>query len=223
MKKIKIIGKNKIYINTFGMVILLIVLTALVYKFAFSQIPVQRKKYQDQTKKELILRQKIELLRGLDSALLEQADLTSFALPNKNPSFAVVSQLKKLAQENSVLITNLKIGAESKDGSLFSSDISFDGEGASATVLIFMKGISSLAPVVLTDKVQINESAGVSRATVRVKSFWAEFPSALPPVSQPATDLTKDEEDILAKIVNLTPPDFVYLEPQQPTEKTNPF
>lgn len=223
MKQIKIVGKPKIYIQSLGLLALLFVLLIVVYKLAISQLPVQRNKFSEQMRKEQVLRQKSELLRNLESSVLEQADLTSFALPNKNSSFAVVSQLNKLAQENSALITNLRIGSETKDETLSSSDLSFDVEGVSASVLTFLQGISKIAPIVLTDRAQVNEALGVARATVRVKVFWAEFPTALPAVSQPLNDLTQEEEEVLEKIITLTPPEFVYLEPQQPTEKTNPF
>jgi len=223
MTKLKITGKLKVYLNTLGLVILLIVLFTVVYKLAIAQLPIQRNRYQEQIRKEQTLTQKIELLRTLDASLLEQANLTSFALPNKNPAFMVASQLKLLAQENSIIITNLRIGSETKDGNLWSTDLSFDVEGATVSVLNFLKGISGIAPITFTDKVRVNESFGISRATIRVKTFWAEFPATLPAISQPAVDLTKDEGEILTKVVNLVPPEFVFLEPQTPTERADPF
>ncbi|MBI4157838.1 hypothetical protein HY502_03250 [Candidatus Woesebacteria bacterium] len=223
MKQIKLSGKSKLYLQALGLLALLVVLVGVVYKLAISQLPAQRVKFSEQIKKEETLRQKSEILKSLESAVLEQADLTSFAIPNKNSSFAVVSQLNKLAQENSVLITNLRIGTETKEANLSSSDLNFDVEGVSPSVLNFLQGIAGIAPITLTDKVQVNESLGVTRATVRLKAFWAEFPATLPAVSEAVSDLTPEEVEILSKIVNLTPPDFVYLEPQEPREKTDPF
>lgn len=223
MKKITLSGKPKIYLKTLGLLGLFILLSAVIYKLAVSQIPLQRGKFSAQMRKEQTLKQKSELLRTLEKSILEQADLTSFALPNKNASFAVVSQLNKLAGENLVFITNLRIGGETKDGNLSSSDLGFDVEGTVSSVLSFLKGVGNIAPITLIDKIQLNQTQDVARATVRVKTFWADFPSTLPAVSEPIEDLTKEEEEILVKVVNLTPPDFVNLEPQAPTEKTNPF
>lgn len=223
MKPIKLTGKQKIYAQTLGVLVLLVALFIVVFKLATTQIPKQRSNLSNQMRKEQTLRQKTEVLRTLESTILEQADLTSFALPNKNSSFAVASQLNRLAGETSVFITNLRIGGEAKDATLSNSDLTFDVEGTTATVLTFLENIGRIAPLTLIDKVQLNQAQELVRATVRVKVYWAEFPLTLPAVSEPITDLTPEEEEVLGRIVNLIPPDFVYLEPQQPTEKTNPF
>lgn len=201
----------------------LIVLGFVVFRLASSQIPSQQGKLSTQLKKEETLRQKSEILRNLDSNIANQVDITSFALPAQNSAFAVSAQLKRLAAENSVIVTNLRIGAEAKEGVISSTDIGFDAEGAMPSVLAFLEGIGKAAPITLIDKIQINQAGGSARATVKTKVFWSELPKTLPAISEPLSDLTNEEKEILVKIVGLTPPDFVLLEPEAPRENVNPF
>lgn len=223
MNKLKFSGKTKIYFQTIGLLGIFLLLFLVIYRLTISQIPLQKSRLSEQTRKEQTLRQKGEILRTLDQSVLGQVDLTAFALPNKNSSFIVASQVNRVASENSVFITNLRIGSETEDASLLSSDLSFDVEGATPLVLNFLQAVGNIAPITLIDRVQINQTAQVARATVRLKVFWANFPTSLPPVTEAISDLTQEEEEVLISILNLTPPEFVELEAQPPTERADPF
>lgn len=219
----KLTKKTKIYLRTFGLLGLLFFLTFVTIRVISNQIASQRNKLLTQLKKEQILEQKTELLRNLDTTLVTRADLTSFALPSQNSSFVTISQLKNLASENLISITNLKVGAETKEGNISGADIGFDAEGPMESVLLFLKRIGEVAPIILIDKAQLNDTGGISRATLKVKVFWADLPKTLPAISEPLNDLTNEEKEILVKIIELSPPDFSILEPEVPRENSNPF
>ena len=223
MRRLKISQKAKIYLRALGLLGFLAVLGMGVARIARSQIPSQKNKLAVQLKKEQALSQKSELLRALETDVANQADLTSFALPPQNSSFIALSQLKKLAQNDLVIITNLRIGAEAKDGNISSSDISFDAEGPLPSVLTLLENIGKIAPIAQVDKVQINQAGVSARATVRIKVYWAALPTSLPAISEPLGDLTSEEKEVLLKVLGLTPPEFVLLAPEEPRQNTNPF
>lgn len=223
MNFVKLSERAKIYIKAFGLLAVLVVLAVVVLRLATTQIPSQRSKLTLQLQKEQVLEQKTELLRVVESEAQNQAQVLSFALPSQNSSFVAVSQLKFLAAQELIILTNLKIGAETKDGNIASSDISFDAEGALPSVLNFLEGISGVAPIMTIEKIQINQAQGAARANVRLKVFWAELPKTLPKITEPINDLTDEEKEILTHIFELTPPGFVFLEPQAPRENLTPF
>lgn len=223
MRNIKISQKVKIYLRTLGLLGFLIVLGIGVAKVARTQIPSQKNKLAIQFKKEQALRQKLELLTTLDADIAKQADLTAFALPSQNSSFIVLSQLTKLAQNDLVILTNLRIGAEAKDGNILSSDISLDAEGPLPSVLTFLEDLGRVAPITQVDKVQVNQAGASARATIRIKVFWAALPKTLPAISEPLGDLTAEEKEVLTRVLELAPPEFVLLQPEEPRQNANPF
>lgn len=223
MKSIKLSAKSRLYLRAFGLLALLFFLGLLVSKFALSQIPAQKVKLTAQLTKERTLAAKAELLRTVEADALTQASAVTTALPAQNSSFVAIAQIRKEAAANSIIVTNLRVGAETKEGSVSSADLTFDAEGALPPLITFVQNLANVAPIVVIDRVQINQAAGASRATVKAKVFWAELPKTLPAVSEPVKALSPAETEILKKVVGLTQPDFVFVEPEAPRENTNPF
>lgn len=223
MNSLKLSQKSKIYLKAFGLLGVLVVVGIVVVRLAITQIPAQKNKVAVQLSREQALRQKTELLKSIEPEAPNQAQLISFVLPSQNSSFIAISQIKLLAAQNLIVLTNLKIGGEIKESGLSSSDISFDGEGTLPSALNLLKGINNVSPLMVIEKVQINQSQNIARATVRLKVFWAELPKTLPKITEPIKDLTNEEKEILTRVFKLTPPEFVLLEPEAPRENTNPF
>lgn len=223
MNFVKLSRKSKIYVRTLVLLGVFLILAFSVYRLAVTQIPAQKNKLASQLAKEQALRQKSELLRSIEADAASQADIIASALPAQNSSFVAVSQIRVLASQNLIIISNLRIGAESKDGAVASTDIGFDAEGDISSLLTLLESLGGVSPIMVIDKVQINQAGGTARATARVKVFWAELPKVLPAITEPVSDLTPEEEKTLIKVLGLTPPDFVFLEPQTPRENLNPF
>lgn len=223
MNNLKLSPSAKIYIRTFGLLGVLAVLGIIVFRVASTLIPSQKNKLSTQLQKVQALSQKAELLGTVDVEAQNQAELISFALPSQNASFVAISQLRSLAAQEGIVLTNIKVGAETKDGSLLVADIAFDAEGALSAVLNLFEGISRVAPIMTVERIQANQAQGAVRANVRLKVFWAELPKTLPQIAEPINDLTSEEREILTRIFELTPPEFVFLGPEPPRENLSPF
>ena len=219
----KLSQRNRAILRVFGLLGLLVILTIILFKVGVKSITEQNSKLSGQLKKEKILVQKAEILSRVEAEAQAQAEVASFALPSQNSSFVVISQLKTLAASNLLILTNIRVGGETKDGNISVADISFDLEGPLPSIFTFLQGLSKVAPLTISDKVQINQAGEVARANVRAKAFWAAFPETLPALSEPANDLTKEEKEILVEVLTLNPPEFEFLEAQPPRENVNPF
>ena len=198
----------------------------VVLKFGFSKISDLNLRT-NQTKQNIILlEQKLALLKEVDEATLSKSNISVTALPSENPALMTLSQLKLLASENGIILTNLKTSAETIDKSgLKKVELNFDVEAPRDLILNFLAQVKEFAPISVIEKVKINEAGGISRASVLVKSFSSELPETLPPITESFNDLTQSEIDKLNELSFLKIPIFASsLTPSNSvSSRTNPF
>lgn len=205
--------------------IILVLLFSFAVRLGFTEISSQRNTIAKLQKDENILRQKEALLRDLETTLLSQADLALLTLPGKNPALAIVSQLKNLSSQKAIIIDNIKAGAPRKEeSSIGRIDISFDAEGPFLSVLDFSASLKTIAPITTLQKFDLSDAGGgLSRATVSVRSYWADFPEKIPSVSEPVKEFTDEDQEILATFASLVTPSFVEVIPNPPGVRVDPF
>ncbi len=202
----------------------LIILSALALKVGLSRLSLQSDQLSETSKDENVLKTKEGLLREVQTSVLSQADLTVSAVPPKNPVLAVVSQLKNLSLAGGITLSNMKAGSGSKEqGGLSTVEISFDAEGTFASVLAFIRAISSFSPLTTVEKVSLTQTAGAARATISLRSFWAAFPEKIPSLTEPISALSEEEKKTLSKIQSLIPVPFTQVSPTGPAQRSDPF
>lgn len=214
----------KILVLPLASVLVLGLVTILGLKLGISQV----KKLQDliavAKKNETILGEKEAVLSELGDKITAQTNLATTAFPRKNPSLVVLAQLRRLASEKGLFITNIKAGGEIKDKSgLPRVDIGFDIEGPIEGVLDYANSIKSLAPLCRTDKVDITLSGGAARGSLIVRSFWSDYPTKISTVSEPVKEISEDEKKVLIKLAELNLPSFINLAPSLSSGRVNPF
>jgi len=189
--------------------IIVIILFVIVGKFGISQVTDLRAKINDAKKTQSTLSEKLKILKSLSQTAVSSADSVTFALPKSNPSLQIMSQLKLLASNNLLVLSDIRASISSGDSSNLSSvTTSFNVTGPREQIISFIKSIDSIAPITLVDKMQLSEDKGVNIANISTRTYWAEFPSTIPTVTQSVTDLTVSEKDLLMQISNLTFPSF---------------
>lgn len=204
--------------------LVVIILFVLVGQFGFGKISDIRNQIANAKTDQEILMQKLDILRGIESNGQESSNLVVAALPDSNPSLLVVSQIKLLAGKEGLTVSRLKAGTPAVGTSGLSSvNISFNVVGSRSQVESFIKGINLIAPITIVDKVKITESSpGTSLGIVSLKSFWSPFPTKIPAVSQPLTDLTPAEKQTLQQLRTLSQPIFSQI-PAGQGGKSDPF
>lgn len=219
----KIPQNIKVVINSVYPLVAALLLFIFAGRFAINKISEIRGNLQTSQTNIDVLTSKLTVLQSSNLSQA-QTNAASFALPDRNSSIAVFSQLKILASSGGVLLSNIKGGAEIKDpNGLSRVDITFDATGARSQILAFADSITKIAPITLLDKIKINETAGGSRASIVVKSYWSEFPKSLSPITDRVDVLTTQEKDLLFEVSKLQKPMFVELSPSQGSGKAEPF
>ncbi len=202
-----------------------ILLFVIVGKFGLTKGSEVRVKLEEAREDQSILTQKLGAISEVEQSILDSSTLASVAMPESNPLLPVISQVKTQSSLKGLFLTNIKTGSEASDkGGLKRIDVSFDIEGPRNQVMLFLIDIQRIAPISLLDKVKVNETSGVARANVTVRSFWSELPKTLPPATEPFKELSSDEISVLLNTTQLIQPTFIEIDAQEVTEvRPNPF
>jgi hypothetical protein len=193
---------------------IVIILFAVVGQFGFGKITEIRDQIALAQSNQKVLTQKLDILKSIQSTGAQYSNLVVAALPNASPALSVISQLKILAGNQSVILSEVKAGTSTADTTGLSAvNISFNVAGSRGQVEAFINAINSFAPIAVVDKIKISESTpGSAIANVSVKSFWSPFPTKVPEITSAIADLTPAEKQTLQDLGKLTQPVFVSIQ-----------
>lgn len=202
-------------------VILVFVLTLTV---GLRQIKTVDKKLKDANKLKVTLTQNINTLRTVDSEIGTNQNFLEVALPTDNPSLYFISQIRGLAIENSLFLSNIRTSVTVADSKgLSRSNVSFDVEGPSGSITEFINDIGKVLPIGLITKVETSVSGDLVRSSIGVSVFSSKDPDKVPALTTPVSALTAEERQQLIELVGLRLPIFIKPEPSQPQARSDPF
>jgi len=200
-----------------------IILFIFGLRTGIAKISEQSSTLNEARKTQGVLQQKESLLRQIETEVSSQVDVLANVVPEKNPALIMISQIKNLALVSGVTITTFKIGAQNDAGMVSFVDLSYDADGALTSIIPFLNTVKTLAPISTIDTAKINQQGGVASANVRIRVYFAGYPTKLPSLTEVVNELTDEEEGLLDTLSGLTLPVFSTLNPQEPTVRENPF
>ncbi len=204
--------------------VVVIILFIVVGNFGFGKITEIRDQVAGAQNEQKTLTQKLDVLKNIQTLGAQSSNLVAAVLPDNNPSLSVVSQIKILAGNAGIILSQVKAGSPTVEASGLSAvSITFGANGPRAQVESFINTISSFAPISIVNRIKITESApGAATANITVKSFWAPFPTKIPPVTSAIVDLTPAEKQTLQNLGSLTQPIFTAIQ-SSPGGRSDPF
>jgi len=202
----------------------IIILFVIVGNFGFGKITELRNQITASQSDQKILTQKLDVLRNVSTNGTQISNFAVSALPDSNPSLAVMSQIKTIAGSHNLIISDIKATGPTIDPSGLSSvTTSFNVSGSREQMESFVNSVGSFAPITIVTKIKLSEdSPGSALANLSVKSFWAPFPTKIPAITEVISDLTPDEQQMLQDISSLNQPVFIQL-PASGGGKSDPF
>lgn len=200
-----------------------IILFVFGLRTGIAKISEQNSTLNEARKAQEVLQQKESLLRQIETEVSSQVDVLANVVPEKNPALIMISQLKNLAAVSGITITTFKIGAQNDAGVVSFVNLSYDADGDLVSVISLLNTIKTLAPISTIDTVKINQQGGVASANVRIRVYFAGYPTKLPSLTEPVNELTSEEETLLETLSGLSLPIFTTLTPQEPTIRESPF
>ena len=224
--KFKIFGPNlsTLLVPT-SLLIGLVLLSTYSVRVGFKNAITKFKELQESQKKERILEEKLTTLNQLQNVILGKTEVSILALPSENPALLGISQLKSLANENTVFIHDNELGASVKfEEEITKAILSSTLDGEMNSIINFLKNIPSLAPLMNLDEIQIKTISGTSvRSEIKTAVFWSALPTKFSSITEPVSDLSSEERQILERISNLKIPSFTVVTPQAPGTREDPF
>lgn len=206
------------------LLVAVVVGAALVYRFASDRISTQRATIAKQQEEINVLAEKLSILSEESGVLDLYLEPAANILPSTNPALVLLFKLKQLAQENSIGLTEIKIGAPSgAEGSHSSMGYNFIAEGSLQSVLAFLAKLREQTPVVAIRSVSIELSGNAVKAEVSAQSYFAALPETLPPIISPIAKLTREELDLLNSFTQTEADSQFNLSPQEGSPDRNPF
>lgn len=200
-----------------------IILFVFGAKMGIAKISEQSGTLNEARKTQGVLAQKENLLRQIETEISSQVDVLANVVPEKNPALIMISQLKNLALVSGVTITTFKIGAQNDAGVVSFVDVSYDADGALTSVIPFLNTVKTLAPISTIETAKINQQGGLASANVRIRVYFADYPTKLPSLTEAVNELTDEEKGLLDTLSGLTLPTFTTLTPQEPAVRESPF
>ncbi|MCH7641469.1 hypothetical protein IID22_04705 [Patescibacteria group bacterium] len=205
-------------------VVVLLILAFVIGQTGIRQITSKIKELGESRKVENKLEARATVLERVEGVVLGQADVSIIALPEKNPSLLMLTQLSTQAEKHSLTLLGKKTRAGAPAGKgITSGEISFSLKGDLKEIIEFLKDIKTLAPLSSIDEVSVKLEGGEATVGILLSIYWSSFPTELPPITQPITELKQEEQAILDRISVLQKPEFITLTPSSPSEREDPF
>ena len=204
--------------------VIVAVLFALVGNFGISKVQDIGSQIKSAESDQAALNQKLSVLQTLSSLAASGTGPAVSALPDKNPALLAISQLKFIASEDGVTLSQLTAGGGvGGETGLSVTGISFSAEGTRSQIISFLTDTAKVAPLIVLSSFKISENGVEVKTDITAKSFWAGLPKTIPPVTQAISDLTDAEKETLARITNLTQPTFIQVTPSTGNINPSPF
>lgn len=203
-----------------------IVLLSYSIKTGYTKVFAQINEYKKAQQSQNDLNEKIKTLKEVKQGVLGQGDKTILALPEKNPTIWLLSQLKTNAQEVGVDFGSVDLLGASEEDGVKKVNIEVTVLGSDFhSLLTFLSNIAKFAPITTISSATFAKASVKDNISLKIDLFtyWASLPKVLPPISEPIAGLTDKEKETLSRIADLRNPTFTILEPLAPTERTEPF
>ena len=194
----------------------------------FNKVNEVRDRLQKITIDNNTLKQKIEILQQKNEESFTSDNKLTWALPEKSSSVYVISQIKKKAADNLIIISEITISEPRIQGELSQSTVTTKIEGKLDSIFAFLESLYEVTPLIKVNNIQTEEEdmagSDLVRMSVELTSYYSPYPINIPALSQPLNSLSAQEEEVVRDISNLELPVIPQkLDPQTPIERVDPF
>ncbi len=221
----RIIKSEIVYLlKPLSFVVLIIAMFIALFRIGTSQITLLRNNIDELKAENAKLNTKYNILSSVTRNKTEDSQLYTIAVPNQSSSLFAFSQIKKIAVEKNMLISNLRSSSSSElEGNISASSISFSIDGTYEESFEFLKAISKTMPIMNITKIEFSQTADLLNTNVTLNVYSAPLPKVIPSLTSAVTALTPAENELINELSTYRAPEFVQLIPQENEVKDEPF
>ena len=206
-------------------IIVIAILFFVTLKVGMPRVLNQRKTLKEIGTQEEALRSKLSRLNELKIEYSTQVDPVAIAFPDKNPSLLMVSQVRRVAGENTLEVKDVKSeeGMRTESQNFSSVGVSFQVSGSLDNVFNLVLSTKNYAPLTSIEKMDVDVGDNEVTAEIIFAGYYAPYPEKLPPIDKPVAELTEDEQRVLGSVASLTQPEFFDVTALPAVDRPNPF
>lgn len=224
------LGKNyKSVILPAGVSLVLVALILVVGNIFIGQITSLREEESAVSAKLATLESRLATLQEAKNTVENLVGVARIALPEDNPSILVTRQLRSIATERGVALSDFSVtptGALEGE-TLLNYEVTFNAKAADYNAIAaFIGDLSQILPLVnlvsLATDARVAEGA---EAQVRLVTYSSPFPESLPELTEPLSGLSPSEQAVLSTIEGFSAPQILEPAPapQPAAPRANPF
>ena len=210
-------------------IVVVLILSVFILKEAYVRISTQNRELNNVKGKELVLQEKVETLRQLNSGNLDPGDKSLLALPVKNPGLWLLYNFRnQLVDKEGIEVTSMdssrvEVAKEVADVDKLTLKMELNVADA-LELLTILTAIGNYAPFITFENVEFeSQTEGYFEAKVDINLFWSKLPEVITSIQDPVNGLNSKEQEILNKIGGFILPEFSSLEAEEPLGRENPF
>lgn len=200
-----------------------VVVALILISISFNQISSIISKTNTAKSTQQALNKKVATLIEVDEIVSGDTTFLDVVLPSKAVTLYGLSQIKKQAAVNSLIISNIKTGSTIplKNG-ISRTVISFEVEGAEQPLYEFLNSFSRVLPLMNIEKLKITR-ASIVRAAVTLNVYSTELPKTIPSLTSSVSSLSTEEIKLLRELSTFEMPQFVEPKTPESSTKVDPF
>jgi hypothetical protein len=205
-----------------GTILVLVLLIIFGGQFMWGQISQLRTQLKLSRSDEAKLSQKLNVLRNFEVRGALSSESLSHSLPEANPTVSAISQIKNIANQNGVFISDFGVG-KGINSEVSYVDINFDAQAQILPLVTMFTDLLKSAPLGSINKVEIVQNGDIAVSNVSYRVYYSELPKTLPTILEQLTEFTTEDAEIIDKLITLIPPIFVEVPAQGSSPNSNPF
>ncbi len=223
MKDIKLSTNVSVILFPLLMIVVLAILIYTTYTFGYNKIVEQRQLLENEKRIENILAEKDTELKRMQQFVEQHAVSSILGVPSEPPVVQVISQLRRLAINNTLFLTDVDVKSGEIESEVSDITIDVEFEGNVTDSFNFFESIRRAAPLMILKEAEFDNNNQSGRAQIELSSVYAKLPETLPDITTPINKINQEETGILTRISELEVPDFTDLDPTGDSNRPNPF
>lgn len=191
-----------------------LVLVFLAISFLYTQITKIRGQISELNTTKEALQKKYDTLSSVETIVPVGMDIMEMILPPRTPVIYALNQIKNIALERQVTISDIKAGTTVQDSDGISKNsLSFSVEGGTQEIFSFLKIIERSLPLMKINNIDvISSNTSFSRMDVSLFTYSAKMPERIPALTAPISGLDQKDIEILTSLLQYRAPTIIQSE-----------
>ena len=218
-------NKLKYMFKSVSIFIIVTILLFISLFFGIRQVNFLNSQISESRKLELILNNKVTILKSVDNKLYADMNVIDIALPSSSAVLFAVNQIRLQASRNSISLGNMiSLKPVLLDNQITKNPIEVEVTGELSDVYNFIESFSNSLPLMDVVSVKFDKSKTPLLVLLSINVYSTELPKTIPSVIGAVKELTDEEIKLMSDLLKYNLPEFTNLKPLENNQlKEDPF